>query len=139
MPPCPIPCPSSSLLLLPRPSSVVSALLYLSQAPHFQLANILVVCATATCLAAVLGLALAEDGSDTVTLGALDTVDHELAVMQGGAAGTWDWGIVDAGMDTAEASGGDAANSALVSGARVGACPSDPVAGAAGASPRRYV
>ena len=30
---------------------------------------------------------------ESVTLGALDTGDHELAVMQGGANGKWDWGV----------------------------------------------
>jgi len=30
---------------------------------------------------------------DSVTLGALDASDHYLAVMQGGAAGQWLWGL----------------------------------------------
>jgi MFS family permease len=50
--------------------------------------NMLVMVSSAICLGTVLWLAVASDGV-FVTLGALDTADHELAVMQGGATGPW--------------------------------------------------
>ena len=103
------------------------------------LVNILVVCTTGGSLAVVLGLALADDGSDTVTLGALDTGDHELAVMQGGAAGTWEWGIGD--MDATDTSADEAASAPLLSaGTSAGEGPGKASATAnGGVSPQRYV
>jgi hypothetical protein len=67
--------------------------LVLLQSPHVLRINLIVVLCVALSLAAVLRFALSSDGGDSLTLGALDLEDHQLCVMQGGAAGKWVWGI----------------------------------------------
>ena len=99
-----------------------------------------------------------------MTLGALDGVDHHLAVMQGGAAGKWEWGLdveeeEEASLAAGGGGGGGGGGGAGVTGgvglgglsdsmfaslnygtSRAGHGASEPAAGSApSASPRRFV